>query len=120
MFEKKTEFKILDKYSKVYKSEYNIVQIVEMIQNSQYLVEKIVISDDAHIGLKMFGGEYSFNGFYDAFKSYGSSIESVIVYFSDIPVSMKIYDNGDVSMISSNKDIELSDIVTEKKKDFII
>lgn len=116
MFEKKGEFKIGDKYSKVYKSEYDIVQIVEMLQNSQYLIKSLLLEDNADIGLKVFGGEYTIDEFYDIYKSYKSAIEKVRVYFSNIPVSMTIYDSGDVSMVSSNNNIELLNIINEKKK----
>ena len=116
MFEKKKEDIIAGKYSKYYTSDYEMIDIVQMVENGPHVVSKLRIEDEADVGFKMFGDNHTFDSFYETYKTYGSAIDKVGISFYDIPVSMNIYENGGVSLVSDDNKIEIGDVLKEKNK----
>ena len=114
MFTKTLDDYIAGRYSKVYTSDHDMIDIVRMIERGPHIVRNLHADDDsADVGMHMFGGDYSFEEFYRAYETYGLAMESVRFYFADIPVSLSVYDDGTVSMLSTDEMIDLSDIIGE-------
>ena len=116
MFEKSYETKNNEKFIKFYRSNYNIIDVYNMINLEKFTISKIKISEDADLGLKAFGGEYDITQFEEVFNKYFPFIKDITVYFSNIPCSLTVFDDGSVSLISSGINIEINNIILEKNK----
>ena len=93
---------------------YDMEEIVLMIDNGPHHILRLHIEDeDADVGMRMFGGDCTVSGFREFYDKCGCILKSVMVYFSDIPVTLSVFENGNVVMMTKDEKIEFQDLICE-------
>ena len=117
MFEKKKEEFYNNEFYKFYyisKEDYNIINLLEDLQNNGMQIRDIKIKEDADIGLKTFEGHYSLSDFYKKYSQINKEeINSIFIEFSNNKSRIGVTKDGYIGLFSV-EDIELEDLVGSK------
>ncbi len=117
MFYKVNEKKFEDNtIVKSYKSDSSIYDVIDTVLSSSDGISSITVTDQGDVGMKYFGGTYSFDDFMLIYDRIKLDIEHLNINFQDCKIDFDIPEEW-ICLLSNNSSIELDDIVKKKGKE---
>lgn len=116
MFNKIYEERFNDSFVRGYTSyqKITIMNLIKQLQDANIVINSVYVNEKADLGLKIFEGNYSLDKFLIKYNEIKKDIESIILNLEN---NCKLYvNNTNYIGLSSNDDIELNDLFSEKNK----
>ena len=112
MFTKTLDSKYNDYYMKFYEYDSSIYDAIDLIINSEINFSKVNISDKGDLGMKYFGGKYSFDDFIQIYKGIKLDIDTLSLYFGDdLNIIQISTDSKDIILFTKNQNLDLNDLL---------
>ncbi len=102
-----------DEYYTLYEYEDSsyTYEIINKIIESKLNIKSVGLSDNGDVGMKYFGGKYSFNDFLNLYNRISLSDIEVISFCIEENTIMKIYPEEKSVLVISNDNIKIEDLI---------
>lgn len=112
MFNKKFEREYRNNYYKGYSSDSSIYEVINIIMNSDISFKSVTLSDRGDVGLKYFGGEYSYEKFCIIYEDIKSDIDTLSFNFLDNSGSIEVsISDKTIILVTNNINLDINDLL---------
>lgn len=115
MFTKTGEREYENKYFKTYNYDCSLRDCINNIIDSNIQVEKVSITDNGDVGMKYFGGEYSYDDFLSIYDKLISDIDVIKMSLKNETL-IRIYSSPKiVGLVTTDINLELEDLLKKNR-----
>ncbi len=116
MFKKSLESMFNDYYMKYYDYDSSIYDAINTIINSGINFSEVRVTDKGDVGMKYFGGKYSFDDFMTIYERIKLDIDTLGLYFGKNNDSIQIsIEEKDIILVTKSQDLDLNNLLEKKK-----
>ena len=105
-----------DYYMKYYEYDSSIYDAINTIISSGINFSEVRVTDKGDVGMKYFGGKYSFDDFMAIYERIKLDIDTLGLYFVENKDSIQIStEEKDIILVTKNQNLDLNNLLEKKK-----
>jgi len=105
-----------DYYMKYYEYDSSIYDAINTIISSEINFSEVRVTDKGDVGLKYFGGKYSFDDFMNVYEKIKLDIDTLGLYFGENKDSIQIStEEKDIILVTKDQNLDLNNLLEKKK-----